>query len=75
MSKTLEAIRKLPHVAHVDDERGIGNSIIVTLKNEFCFAAEPDYGVRGFDTVREAREGCARSAVVAVAGKNKTATA
>ena len=49
MSKTLEAIRKLPHVLAVDDERSIGNSIIVTLKTPFCFMTEKGCGVRGFD--------------------------
>ena len=34
MSKTLDAIRKQPWISAVDDEREIGNSIIVTLKRE-----------------------------------------
>lgn len=58
MSKTLDNIRRLPHVAHVDDEREIGNSIIVTLTAgyEFC-SEERGCGVKGFDTVAEARSG------------------
>jgi hypothetical protein len=37
-----------------DDERGIGNSLIVTLKPGWRFE-EPGEHVRGFDTVAEAR--------------------
>lgn len=46
MSKTLDAIRLLPHVMAVDDERNMGNSIIVTLKKPYCFKAEKGCGVR-----------------------------
>lgn len=67
MSKTLEAIRALPHVDFVDDERAIGNSIIVTLAAGWEFVAEPGCGVRGFDTVSEARQGCGKGAVRAMA--------
>jgi hypothetical protein len=63
MSKTLEAIRKLAHVLAVDDERSIGNSIIVTLKAPFCAKAEKGCDVRGFDTVIEAKRECGRSGV------------
>lgn len=63
MSKTLDAIRKLPHVLAVDDERDMGNSIIVTLKKPYCFKTEKGCGVRGFDTVAEARSECAASNV------------
>lgn len=44
-------------VNHIDDEREIGNSIIVTLKKHYYFADEPNCGVRGFDTLKELREG------------------
>jgi hypothetical protein len=37
-----------------DDERDIGNSLIVTLANGWRFAEDGEH-VRGFDTVREAR--------------------
>jgi hypothetical protein len=67
MSKTLSAIQALSYVAHVDDERAIGNSIIVTLQKGFAFKDEPDCGVRGFDTVSEAKNGTAMSRIVAVA--------
>lgn len=64
MSKTLDAIRALPYVAYVDDEREDGSSIIVTLKSGYDFAENPGCGVQGFDTVKAARAGCARSAVI-----------
>ncbi|UOK73933.1 hypothetical protein [Ancylobacter polymorphus] len=41
-------------VAHWDDERDIGNGIIVTLRPGYVFY--DDCGVMGFDTVRAARE-------------------
>lgn len=64
MSKTLEAIRKRPYVAHVDDERSLGNSIIVTLDNKYEFCSEePGCGVKGFDTVAECRAGTSRAEV------------
>lgn len=63
MSATLELIRQLPHVAHVDDERNIGNSIIVTLKDGWYYKADPQCGVSGFDTVAEAKAGSAKKAV------------
>lgn len=63
MSKTLDAIRKLPHVLAVDDERSIGNSIIVTLKPSYCFVTEKGCGVRGFDTVTDAKRECGKSGV------------
>lgn len=67
MSKTLEEIRNLPHVAHVDDEREIGNSIIVTLADGWFFSADPGSGVMGFDTVAEAKAGTAKCAIYAQA--------
>lgn len=62
--KTLEALRTLDHIMHVDDEREMGNSIIVTLAEGWFFADEPDCGVQGFDKVSDARRGCARKKVV-----------
>lgn len=44
-------------VAHIDDERDIGNAIIVTLHPHYFFADEPGCGVRGFDTLKELKEG------------------
>ncbi len=46
---------RLPKIVeHWDDERSIGNGIIVTLKAGYYFY--DDCGVMGFDTTREARE-------------------
>lgn len=44
-------------VAHIDDERAEGNSIIVTLCTHWYWADEPDCGVRSFDTIKELKEG------------------
>jgi len=41
-------------VEHWDDERSIGNGIIVTLHYGFSFDATTHEGVRGFDTAGEA---------------------
>lgn len=62
MSKTLTAIRALPWVSAVDDERP-ESSIIVTLVQSYEFCDEPGCGVRGFDTVARARAETARNAV------------
>lgn len=64
MSKTLEAIRSLPWVEFVDDEREDGSAIIVTLKDGFTFADDTDCGVKGFDTVGRAKTGTRKDAVV-----------
>lgn len=63
MSKTLEKIRKRPWVAHVDDERGDGSSIIVILANGFDFSNESECGVRGFDTVADAESETRRNRI------------
>lgn len=63
MSKTLDSIRKMPHVLSVDDERNLGNSIIVTLKTPYCFKADAGCGVRGFDTVAEAKRECGPTSI------------
>ena len=67
MSTTLDKIRARSHVAFVDDERDLGNSIIVTLREGFDFADEPGCGVQGFDTVKDC-ERATRSARVIVKG-------
>lgn len=72
MSRTLEAIKRLPFVEAVDDERGIGNSIIVTLQQPWCFKADRGCGVRGFDNVAEVRAGVRASTVYQA---TRTATA
>lgn len=58
MSKTLQNILNTRlWVKHIDDERGDGNSIIVTLDNDYVWDDERDCGVRGFDTVKEVEVG------------------
>ena len=54
MSATLNKILATrPWVRFIDDERGDGNSIIVTLADEYDFADNPGCGVAGYDTVKE----------------------
>jgi len=40
-------------VKHIDDERSLGNSIIVTLEKDYVFINEKNCGVRGYDTIAE----------------------
>jgi hypothetical protein len=63
MSKTLKAIEKLPHVAHVDDERELDQGIHVVLHEPFCFINDPGCGSRCFDTVAFAKAGTKASEV------------
>jgi len=52
----IKARLRLPkHIECWDDERDIGNGIIVTLHLGWSFEQSHE-GVRGFDTVTEARE-------------------
>jgi hypothetical protein len=53
---SLEKLRKHPRVEIVDDERGIGNGVIVTLKKGWTFDPAFDNRVRGEDTIREMLE-------------------
>ena len=65
MSKTLNTLLASRHwIAHIDDERNIGNNIIVTLEKGWDFEDDKGCGVRGFDTVAEAKAGTARHKVV-----------
>ena len=50
---TGETKMKHAKIEHWDDERGIGNSLIVTLKKGWRFEENGEH-VRGFDTKREA---------------------
>ncbi len=64
MSKTLDTLLATRRwIAHIDDERNIGNSIIVTLQNGWDFKDEKCCGVRGFDTVAEAKAGTTKACV------------
>jgi hypothetical protein len=58
MSKTLDKVRAMPYVMAVDDERGYGGSIIVTLHEPYCFVDDPTCGTKGCDTVKEALDYC-----------------
>lgn len=68
--KTLEKIKARPHVMAVDDERGMGNSLIVTLNEPYCFQYDPGCGVRGFDTVAEAEAETRANKVYQATGDN-----
>jgi hypothetical protein len=50
-------------IEHIDDERDLDHGIIVTLKHGWFFKDDPNCGVRGFDTVKEAKDGTAKSEV------------
>ena len=56
-------LKTRPWIAHIDDERGEGNSIIVTLDEDFVWDNEKDCGVRGFDTLKEVEFGTRRDSV------------
>lgn len=62
--KTLDKIKQRKWVLHVDDERSLDNGVIVTLVKGWCYVADPDCGVRGFDTVTEAEEGTRKVNVI-----------
>ena len=61
--KTLDRLRKQPHVFAVDDERDEGNGVIVMLHDGWEFDLDPGCGTRGFDTLTEAVKGCSSRAV------------
>lgn len=44
------------HIEHFDDERSLGNGVIVTLALGWSFYHSEHLGVMGFDTVTEARQ-------------------
>lgn len=69
MNKTINNLLiSRPWIAHIDDERSEGNSIIVTLARGWYFADEQDCGVRGFDTVSEVKRDTTRKSVVQQTG-------
>jgi len=64
MSKTINSLLATrPWVAHIDDERGDDNGIIVTLHDDYVWDDERDCGVRGFDTVAEVKAATVKSNV------------
>lgn len=65
MSKTINTLlTSRQWIAHIDDERDQGNSIIVTLAKGWHFADGEKEGVRGFDTIAEVKTDTKRSNVV-----------
>ncbi|MBZ9847204.1 hypothetical protein LB565_04275 [Mesorhizobium sp. CA14] len=54
MTDTLSRIRRDHRVELVDDERHMGNGVIVTLRQGWTFEAGTDNRVRGEDTVTAA---------------------
>jgi hypothetical protein len=64
MNKTIQSlINSRPWIAHIDDERDIGNSIIVTLADGWHFIDGDREGVRGFDSFAEVKTDTKRSNV------------
>ena len=59
---SLPAIRNW--VAFVDDERSIGNGIVVTLAHNYTYVVDSGCATRGFDSLAEAMRGTDRSCVV-----------
>lgn len=65
MSKQHQCLlRQRPWIAHIDDEREHGNSIIVTLANNCHFADDRHCGVRGYDILTELKAGTNRSNIL-----------
>lgn len=65
MSKTFtKLLASRPWLAHIDDERDLDNSIIVTLAAGYEFADDKGCGVKGFDTVAEVAAGTAKHNIV-----------
>jgi len=61
---TLQKLKaKRPWIETIDDERNLGNSIIVTLAKGWCFSNERGCGVQGFDTISELKSGTSKSSV------------
>lgn len=55
MTTTLNRIRADKRVEHLDDERAIDNSIIVTLRQGWSFSQREDNRVSGADTATALR--------------------
>lgn len=51
-----DLLSKRNWISHIDDERDLGNSIIVTLKKGWNFQDGDKEGVRGFDTLAEVKK-------------------
>lgn len=57
MNSMFSLVCSRQHVERVDDERSLGNGVIVTLRSGFFFLGEPGCGARGFDNISEAERG------------------
>lgn len=51
-------------IKFIDDERDIGNSIIVMLDEGWFFMDDKTCGVKGFDTIAEVKSGTKFSEVI-----------
>jgi hypothetical protein len=51
------------YISSIDDERNLGNGIIVSLKPNWFFKKDRGCGVRGFDTMQEVKSGTSQSEV------------
>lgn len=51
--RTIAKLRTNPRVEIVDDERNLGNGVIVTLRRGWTFSFGEDNRVRGEDTLHE----------------------
>lgn len=51
------------HIEYWDDERSIGNGVLVTLAYGWSFEPREHAGVRGFDTITEARRESAKKSI------------
>jgi len=56
-------ITSRPWIHFIDDEREIGNGIIVTLAKEWYFTNDIGCGVQGFDTISELKKGTNKKSV------------
>ena len=57
MCDKIKSVKLPKHIEAWDDEREVGNGVIVTLTRGWSFYSTEHLGVCGFDTVTEAREG------------------
>jgi hypothetical protein len=53
---SVQRLRRMPRVEIVDDERSLGNGIIVTLKRGYTFSFGEDNRVCGFDNIHDAAD-------------------
>ncbi len=56
-------ITSRPWIHFIDDEREIGNNIIVTLAKGWFFTNEKGCGVQGFDSISELKNGTSKKSV------------